>query len=61
MSEQHKPGETVKTSSIYKVVKEGDGSSGKSQSACSKMLLTSMVRSDSSEPDPKSRPRFNMR
>jgi hypothetical protein len=28
MSEQHKPGETVKTSGIYKVVKEGDGGSG---------------------------------
>ncbi|MEW9585708.1 hypothetical protein [Paraburkholderia sp. DGU8] len=28
MAEQHKPGEKVRTSRIYKVVKEGDGGSG---------------------------------
>ena len=28
MAEQHKPGEKVQTSGIYKVVKEGDGDSG---------------------------------
>lgn len=28
MAEQHKPGEIVKTSGIYKVVREGDGGSG---------------------------------
>jgi hypothetical protein len=28
MAEQHKPGEKVQTSGIYKVVKEGDGGSG---------------------------------
>jgi len=27
-AEQHKPGEKVQTSGIYKVVKEGDGGSG---------------------------------
>jgi hypothetical protein len=28
MADQHKPGETVKTSGIYKVVKEGNTASG---------------------------------
>jgi len=28
MADQHKPGEKVQTSGIYKVVKEGDGGSG---------------------------------
>lgn len=28
MATQHKPGEKVETSGIYKVVKEGDGGSG---------------------------------
>jgi hypothetical protein len=28
MVDQHKPGEKVQTSGIYKVVKEGDGGSG---------------------------------
>jgi hypothetical protein len=28
MAEQHKPGEKVQTSGIYKVEKEGDGDSG---------------------------------
>lgn len=28
MADQHRPGEKVQTSGIYKVVKEGDGGSG---------------------------------